>query len=635
MKPSKISNSEDSQKVGFKEANQTTDKHACAPVNSDANNHEHGDDQPRHPQHASSFIDRQIDGEFEPGTTFDSGSLPQRTPSMLNILRADSASLELSASPSETASSSNTPQRHNLKLKSIIKSASLHPPVTKQSLSELDINRIINNIKLRHDVNFDRELHFRPNLDGEKGRQKLEQAESYWKALVAEFVICLSANEPLPGLRRHYHEVLTSLQQQPALSFEDIPKRIPVMFETISEILKTLVPIHHHSVIDARLDVPILMQQINKGLCDFTGLSRWLAELLKAHCAPMRDDWVDNMEEQIRRGVEQANLEAIVEGLKLLFGILETMKLVRNFLCCFQRIELTCFQDVANHQIRSLKPLLIEDTVDFEQKYFLRRIADRRLDTRESAEWFTNADIHAHTDSRLENGSQKRYITVFFEAFVHSLFTPHQKNDIESFAFDQDRLNSLRREICDLIYLETCCRLFSELTRYLEYTGSASSNITLKLRQSIISIVRNTKAEFSWQQNITNVALEIVRTAHCASSSETSTDLELVEFAEDFLRQELNVESEGVRRTARAIEQALIPMVLDRVASYAELSPLTIYKFATPGKGIKGVEGPMKNLEDIAKQIAHVGTLHWRVWCPLVYARSPRNPHLQGSPHQR
>ncbi|KAI9697033.1 MAG: hypothetical protein M1836_004994 [Candelina mexicana] len=613
-----MSNTEDSQKVGFKEANQTTDKHAWASVNSDPDKHEPGDDQPRHPQHASSFIDRQIDGEFEPGTTFDSGSKSQRTPSMLNTLMADSPSLELSASSSETASSPNTPQRHDLKLKSIMKSASLHPPVTKQSLSELDINRIINNIKLRHDVNFDRELHFRPNLDGEKGRRKLEQAESYWKALVAEFVMCLSANEPLPGLRRHYHEVVNSLQQQPALSFGDIPKRIPVMFETISEILKTLVPIHHHSIIDARLDVPILMQQINKGLCDFTGLSRWLAELLKAHCAPMRDDWVDNMEEQIRRGVEQANLEAIVEGLKLLFGILETMKL-----------------DVANHQIRSLKPLLIEDTVDFEQKYFLRRIANRRLDTRESAEWFTNAELHAHTDSRLESGSQKRYITVFFEALVHSLFTPHQKNDTQTFAFDQDRLNSLRREIRDLIHLETCCRLFSELTRYLEYTGSASSNITLNLRQSIISIVRNTTAESSWQQNITNVALEIVRTAHCASNSESSTDLELVEFAEDYLRQGLNVESEDDRRTARAIEQALIPMVLDRVASYAELSPLTIYEYATPGKGMKGVEGPMKHLEDVAKHIAHVGILHWRVWCPLVYVRSPRNPPLQGSPHQR
>ncbi len=328
MTPPKVHTTEESQKVGLKETNQRSDKHACAPVNSEAKQHEHGDDQPRHPQHASSLIDRQLEVEFEPGTAFDSDSDCQRAGSMSDAMKTEPPSPEVSTPPSEAEDSPITSQRHNLELKAVMKSASLHPPVTKQSLSELDINRVISNIKLRHDVNFDRELHFRPNLDGEKGRRKLEQADGYWKALVAEFVMCLSANEPPPSLRRHYHNVVAALQEQPKTNLGDIPKRIPLMFGTISDILKTLVPLHHHSMIDERLDLPILMQQINKGLCDFTGLSRWLAGLLKAHCAPMRDEWVENMEEQIGRGVKQADLGAIVEGLKLLFGILETMKLV-------------------------------------------------------------------------------------------------------------------------------------------------------------------------------------------------------------------------------------------------------------------------------------------------------------------
>jgi hypothetical protein len=59
-------------------------------------------------------------------------------------------------------------------------------PITKESLSELDIQSIINNIKSRHEVNFDRELSFRPNFDGVKGQQKRETADQYWKALEAE-----------------------------------------------------------------------------------------------------------------------------------------------------------------------------------------------------------------------------------------------------------------------------------------------------------------------------------------------------------------------------------------------------------------------------------------------------------------
>ncbi|KAF2240580.1 hypothetical protein BU26DRAFT_202731 [Trematosphaeria pertusa] len=40
------------------------------------------------------------------------------------------------------------------------------PPITKQSLLALETHGIVIDLKLRHDVNFDRELHFRPNPDG-------------------------------------------------------------------------------------------------------------------------------------------------------------------------------------------------------------------------------------------------------------------------------------------------------------------------------------------------------------------------------------------------------------------------------------------------------------------------------------
>ena len=42
------------------------------------------------------------------------------------------------------------------------RNASTHLPITPDSPAELDMPRTINNPKLRHNVNFDRELHFRP-----------------------------------------------------------------------------------------------------------------------------------------------------------------------------------------------------------------------------------------------------------------------------------------------------------------------------------------------------------------------------------------------------------------------------------------------------------------------------------------
>ncbi|KAI9685598.1 MAG: hypothetical protein M1822_004456 [Bathelium mastoideum] len=41
-------------------------------------------------------------------------------------------------------------------------------------------------VKLRRDVNFDRDLHFRPNLDGSTGQQKLSKAKEDWTAVKTE-----------------------------------------------------------------------------------------------------------------------------------------------------------------------------------------------------------------------------------------------------------------------------------------------------------------------------------------------------------------------------------------------------------------------------------------------------------------
>ena len=202
-------------------------------------------------------------------------------------------------------------------------SAGLHPPITKQSLSELDITNIIQNLKLRHDVNFDRDLSFRPNLDGAKGQEKLKAAQKYWNALTAELELYAYLFHGSSSPKHAPWPMLVAASK----------KRIPLMFNTIREILKNLVPDRDQTRVDEHLEVSMLMQQIEKGVCDLVRLSEWLAYLLKEHCAPMRDGWVDKMVESTRIGVEDSSSESIVRGLRELLGILEAMKLV-SFLQC-------------------------------------------------------------------------------------------------------------------------------------------------------------------------------------------------------------------------------------------------------------------------------------------------------------
>ena len=209
-----------------------------------------------------------------------------------------------------------------------LQNAGDYPPITRQSLSELDIQNIINNIKLRHDVNFDRDLSFRPNLDGTKGQEKLKASRRYWTALCAELKLYmfLFQNIMPNGLPSNL-DPSWNIPNWKALAAHT-KRRIPIMFETIRDVLKSLVPDRDQRRVDEHLDVAMLMQQIEKGVCDLVRLSEWLAHLLKEHCAPMRDEWVDKMVEWTKDGVSNASAESIVSGLRELLGILEAMKLV-------------------------------------------------------------------------------------------------------------------------------------------------------------------------------------------------------------------------------------------------------------------------------------------------------------------
>ncbi len=207
------------------------------------------------------------------------------------------------------------------------------PPITRQSLSELDIQNIINNIRLRHDVNFDRDLGFRPNLDGAKGQEKMKVAQRYWRALVAELELynrLFQGTPPLPEI---------NATDGPAITLH-AERRIPKIFQTIRDVLKSLIPDRDHSRVDEHLDVSMLMQQVERGICDLVGLSEWMSCLLKEHCAPMRDQWVDKMVSYTRVGVTKNRPESIVKGLCELLGILESMKLVSH---SSAELDMFCF----------------------------------------------------------------------------------------------------------------------------------------------------------------------------------------------------------------------------------------------------------------------------------------------------
>ncbi|KAF9693528.1 hypothetical protein EKO04_008395 [Ascochyta lentis] len=493
------------------------------------------------------------------------------------------------------------------------------PPITRQSLAELDIQNIITNIKLRHDVNFDRDLSFRPNLDGAKGQEKVKAAQRYWRALVAELELYTRLFRGTPPL-----------QEMDATSWSTIiqhaERRIPKIFSTIRDVLKSLVPDRDHSRVDEHLDVPMLMQEIERGVCDLVRLSEWMACLLKEHCAPMRDEWVDKMVSYTRTGVTHNKSESIVKGLCELLGILESMKL-----------------DVANHQIRNLKTLLIEDTVNFETHYHLDRlVAGRaRINIQTAQKWYGSANEEFSLSCTQQEVS-RRHLEVFVRGVTATLFGKDGRSEFpETLYLDTDRLQIIKAEIEDYVFFEVCLDMFTTLLKQFGCQGLSSSTTRKQLVLSLTAIMGSTSVghgPHQWMANSEALSLEILRQASILACRSTTYDFDNLSSANQRLR---HLFFSTFTTRARNLEATILPMVLATMEKHKNSSPMELFSNLVPNTASPTLPSTqassasttdtlspsillhpdVRKLSDIANRICHIIILHWRVWGKIAYVQ--------------
>lgn len=172
----------------------------------------------------------------------------------------------------------------------------LLPQITRFSLQELNIDEILSNPQLRHDLYFDSNLQFKPNLEGERGSRKRALGDAYWSTLKEEVE------------SGHMY-------------------RIPLLFYEIKAILMDLLPESPEltAQLDTEIDVKLIAQEIEHGVFDASKFVDNLARLLKLNCSPARDSYVDEM-------VNQAAIGNFAKCIRMCFEILELMKLVSPIL---------------------------------------------------------------------------------------------------------------------------------------------------------------------------------------------------------------------------------------------------------------------------------------------------------------
>ncbi|KAJ3226248.1 hypothetical protein HDU81_007423 [Chytriomyces hyalinus] len=311
----------------------------------------------------------------------------------------------------------------------------LLPTVTRFTLRELDMDEILLNPQLRHDLYFDPNLQFKPNMDGERNHQKKVKASLYWSNLGQEI-----------DNKETY--------------------RIPLIIYEIKCILKELLPYSQatHQEIEASIDVVYIAQQLEHGVFDAVSLIRYLCNLLKTNCAPARDERVEAMLSQCEDG-------KICESLAICFEVLELMKL-----------------DYANHQLQRIRPHVVEHAVEFESNWFKDEIRWKRASTKLSEIWFKTAyqqmtspataistepssEPPKPTPPMLYQFAKPTLTHVYTHAVLDLIQNspaltddPDSATDLpEVLSMDVSRLSTFRNDVQDIIILSSLLMLYRQI----------------------------------------------------------------------------------------------------------------------------------------------------------------------------
>ncbi|WWC59066.1 uncharacterized protein I303_101613 [Kwoniella dejecticola CBS 10117] len=194
------------------------------------------------------------------------------------------------------------------------------------------------------------------------GRWRRDLTENEWWTRAAVWP------SRLPELIRTLREILVSLMG----STTPCPNHFAHSFSKEAlEAHEAVCPTVTHALVPelyAALDPEFLTIQARRGVFDLH-LFEKLGEAMKVHCAPVRDEMVDDM-------VRTALSGDVARGLRKCFDCAEVMKL-----------------DIANHQVHALRPYLWDNANQHEYNAFQALLAHNKvaIETSKTRQWINSA----------------------------------------------------------------------------------------------------------------------------------------------------------------------------------------------------------------------------------------------------
>lgn len=195
-----------------------------------------------------------------------------------------------------------------------------------------------------------------------------------------------------------------------------------------------------------------------------------------------------------------------------------------------------------------------------------------------------------------------------------------------TFRFDVVRIANLRMEFKLLQKQTACAQVFVDILKGLGWRGPTSSQAYTNILKRICVI-----ASFDQSEACSDTALEIVRAAHELTGNKHLPGAVLLKATANALLQRENDETEVFRKLHNALCHNLIELVNREMAAMEKKTSLQMLKYfdTTPSSPpaivfcgtTSRISGERVNVCSVAKRIAHIAILHWRVWAPILYQK--------------
>jgi hypothetical protein len=229
---------------------------------------------------------------------------------------------------------------------------------------------------------------------------------------------------------------------------------------------------------------------------------------------------------------------------------------------------------------------------------------------------------HQKCQSSVEQGRRSEPVEALVHGILMQCIQQQKLSKVpDTLAYDRLRIRQLQEDVQDIIYLDLCAQVFNKFLRRRFGNKTVSPKTYATLHWRITTIIENDDSEArseSWQALTEDVAVEITRAAYVDYGLEHCSipdgDFECT------TRDLRSAFSDNFGLLAHGLHAKLEQMTLAHAAIFQERSPLQISEAQKLWQQSRHDKKFWRaDVEDVARRVAHMAVLHWKIWAGLVY----------------